>query len=311
MDANIFISELISKRRDGRSLVEACLDGQFELIYSNHLLDEIEDVINREKFRRWFTVDQGLQLIDAIVLVGTEIKDRPQTDIPQVCEDPDDNYLFALYEDSDANLLVSDDKRVRAVSLPWVTVADRSTANTILDEKHPWGTHLIVGNREEVWKKIEAAGDRDIFGAACLLLETFKDIHSGKYSVNILQALVVPGTADYWIRDFDKIFKMLNGRAFGTHPIVISPDLMGVKLVPDVGEVVMALESPTALQDVLCLTLECCHDVLGEDGKDALKVGGWRAHSVGYRPLTAAEVRPLNNPLRKRAAKKVKKWMPK
>lgn len=62
LDANIFISELISKRRDSRSLVEACLEGQFELIYSNHLLDEIEDVINREKFRRWFTVNQGLQL---------------------------------------------------------------------------------------------------------------------------------------------------------------------------------------------------------------------------------------------------------
>lgn len=306
LDANVFISELIAKRRDGKSLVEACLDGQLELIYSNHLLDELEDVINREKFRRWFTINQGMQLIDAIVLAGAEVQDRSQSELPQVCEDPDDNYLFALYEDSHADLLVSDDKKVRAVNLPWVTIADRSTANAILEDEHPWGTHLLTGEREEVWRKIEIAGDKKIFDTVSMLFECMEGVGNRKYQIGILEALVVPGTAAYWIRDFEVLLEMINGRAFGTHPIVISPDLVGVKLVPDPGDVVVALKAPTGLTDVLCLTLERCSDVLGEDGVDPLNLDGWRAHSIGHRPLHPGEVRPLNNPFRKQQVEKIK-----
>lgn len=306
LDANVFISELIAKRRNGKSLVEACLDGQLELIYSNRLLDELEDVINREKFRRWFTVDQGMQLIDAIVLAGTEVQDRPQSELPQVCEDPDDNYLFALYEDSHANLLISDDKKVRAVNLPGVMIVDRPAANALLEEEHPWGTHLLRGEREEVWKKIEAAGAKKIFDAVSMLFECVEGVRNGKYRVETLEALVVPGTAPYWIRSFEDIFEMIDGRAFGTHPIVISPDLVGVKLVPDPGEVVVPLNTPTRLTDVLCLTLERCSDVLGEDGVDPLGLGGWRSHTIGDRPLQASEVRPPGDEFRKQQVEKIK-----
>lgn len=303
LDANVFISELIAKRRNGKSLVEACLEGQLELIYSDHLLDELEDVINRDKFRRWFTVDQGMQLIDAIILAGTQVSDRPSSEWPQVCEDPDDNYLFALYEDAQANLLVSDDKKVRAVNLSWFTVADRSAANSILEGEHPWGTYLIAGNAAEVWEKVDAAGHRNIFNATNMLITCIEGIMEGEYRKEVLEALVVPGTAASWMRDCNLISEMVNGRSFGTHPIVISPDLVGIKLVPDPGAVVVTLSAPTNLTDVLCLTLERCVDVLDKDGIDPLGFDGWRAHSIGDRPLQASKVRPPDDPYRKRAVK--------
>lgn len=93
VDTNLFISSLLSPRGSERALIEACFAGKFELLYCEHLLQEIEDVISREKFRKRFTVEEGLSLIDAIALVGTEVPDRAEQKLPRICDDPDDNFL--------------------------------------------------------------------------------------------------------------------------------------------------------------------------------------------------------------------------
>ncbi len=141
VDTNLFISSLLSPRGSERALIEACFAGKFELLYCEHLLQEIEDVISRAKFRKHFTVEEGLSLIDAIVLAGTEVPDRKEQKLPRICNDPDDNFLFALYEDGNGDLLVSGDKKAlkAAASALWITSADGKIAATLLENRKAWG----------------------------------------------------------------------------------------------------------------------------------------------------------------------------
>ncbi|WP_158268474.1 putative toxin-antitoxin system toxin component, PIN family [Corynebacterium liangguodongii] len=307
VDVNVFITDLISSRPDEMTLTGACLSGELELLYSAHLLDELEAVMERDKFRRWFTVEQGLKLIDAIVLAGIEVPDRPPSDLPLVCRDPDDNYLFALYEDGQADLLISGDKDVKAVALPWVTVAPPADALALLSDTPLWGTHVIKVRTEDVWNKIDAAGQTAIFKAALSFIECSLGISAGVYDKKILEALVVPGTAPYWYRDFDAALNLMMGRSVSSQPIISSPELVTIKLVPDLGETFVVVGNPTDVQDILCLTLERCEDVLTPEGKDPFELDGWRVHSIGRRPLQPHEVRPASNPSRKRAAERVRK----
>ena len=52
-----------------------------------------------------------------MALLADWVDDRPANDLPQACEDPDDNYLIALCQDADTGILVSGDGAVRGSGL--------------------------------------------------------------------------------------------------------------------------------------------------------------------------------------------------
>ncbi|MFS0215359.1 putative toxin-antitoxin system toxin component, PIN family [Corynebacterium striatum] len=308
VDTNLFISSLLSPRGSERALIEACFAGKFELLYCEHLLQEVEDVISRAKFRKRFTVEEGLSLIDAIILVGTEVPDRAEQKLPRICDDPDDNFLFALYEDGNGDLLVSGDKKVlkAAASALWITSADGKMAATLLEDRKAWGSELLRGDSESGWEAIEAAGNRAIFNAANFLFEVVEGIKSKKFDRELLAQAVVPGTATAWLEDFESAQSLLMNRAFGTHPIIISPEIVAIKLIPDLGDSYVALRPTAPIENTVFLTLERCPDLLDNKGNDALGLDGWRAHSIGPRFLQPNEVRPPTDAVRKKAVQSLR-----
>ncbi len=104
LDTNLWISFLIKK--DLERIEEALCNDSFTLIFSRELLDEFLDVVQRVKFRKYFSQDEiniALEIImdfSQFVQATTEIK---------ICRDPKDDYLLALAIDADAAYLVTGD----------------------------------------------------------------------------------------------------------------------------------------------------------------------------------------------------------
>lgn len=291
LDANVFISDLISSNREDGGVVEACLDGRLVLVYSQGLLDELESVFVREKFRRWFPLEEGYVLLDVIRAVGEKVEDRPDSEHPKVCVDPDDNYLFSVYEDGRVDVLVSGDKGVRAVHFPGCVIVNPTEARELLNEPHPWGSHLIRGNVEEAVQRMAAEGNGDLFGAVTLFVEALDGIRERQYRREIVTQLVAPGTGSAWLRDLNDVLEMVNGRAIATKPWVMAVDICAMKLVPDLGDTYRSITPTRELTDVLWLTLVRCDSVLDAAGLDPLGVGGWRPHSIGDRPVDPSQIR--------------------
>lgn len=95
LDSGVFVSALLNPRGTPATLLEQGRDGEFELVVSPRLLAELEDVLRREKFRRYVgiqTVELFLQQIrDEATVVGD-----PDEPAPLKSSDPNDDYLLAL-----------------------------------------------------------------------------------------------------------------------------------------------------------------------------------------------------------------------
>jgi putative PIN family toxin of toxin-antitoxin system len=95
-------------------VLRAIRGGEFELIVSPHLLEELEDVLRRDKFRRYVSISIVEDYID---LLRREAIHAPDPDEPYSLRsvDPDDDYLIALAQSQKA-MLVSGDKHLLDLS---------------------------------------------------------------------------------------------------------------------------------------------------------------------------------------------------
>jgi putative PIN family toxin of toxin-antitoxin system len=95
LDPGVLVSALIAPNGRPAEILEQAQAGQFELIASPHLLAELEEVLRRDKFRRYVelkTVERFLQRIrDEATVV-----DDPSEPAPLKCGDSNDDYLLAL-----------------------------------------------------------------------------------------------------------------------------------------------------------------------------------------------------------------------
>jgi putative PIN family toxin of toxin-antitoxin system len=79
----------------------------FELIVSPLLLAELEVVLLRAKFRRYFAVEEVRDFLDLLGRQGTLAPD-PDQPAPLSCPDPEDEYLLALAYSQKAVLVTGD-----------------------------------------------------------------------------------------------------------------------------------------------------------------------------------------------------------
>jgi len=79
----------------------------FELIISPLLLEELEGVLLRKKFRRYATVEDVAGYLAFIRRQGTLVRD-PDQPAPLPCSDPKDEYLLALAYGQKAVLVTGD-----------------------------------------------------------------------------------------------------------------------------------------------------------------------------------------------------------
>lgn len=116
LDANILISAAISTAGPPREIVNAWIDGRVELIASPKLLAEVQDVLDRPRFRRWISIATATEFIDGLA-DDAEIIDDPPAEAG-LTADPDDDYLITLARAAKADYLISGDRHLLDVPDP-------------------------------------------------------------------------------------------------------------------------------------------------------------------------------------------------
>lgn len=123
IDTNVYVSYLMASRSD-TAVAQAVryAHGRHHLYQSPETFAELEEVLARPKFARYFSPDAAQGLLDKIKASATFLE---PTTKPQISPDPDDNKFFALAEAADADFLLSGDtKHV-------LTILDYRNAQTI------------------------------------------------------------------------------------------------------------------------------------------------------------------------------------
>lgn len=107
LDPGVLVSALITPNGTAAKLLPAARAGNFELIVSPLVLEELEDVLRREKFRRYAPLDiVGVYM--QLLRREARLAPDPETPPPVHCADPDDDYLIALAHSQSAALVSGD-----------------------------------------------------------------------------------------------------------------------------------------------------------------------------------------------------------
>lgn len=107
LDPGVLISALITPTGPPAKLLERAQEGEFELVASPQLLAELEDVLLREKFRRYVGVEKVEAFLEAVCGEATMVPD-PGEPPPMNSVDPKDDYLIALAYTQKAFLISGD-----------------------------------------------------------------------------------------------------------------------------------------------------------------------------------------------------------
>lgn len=106
-DTNIWISFLIGKRL--HFLKPLISDRTLEIVISDQIIHEIQEVTRRSKLKPYFTKQKVNELIGLLVMIGSHYDAVPKNDI---LKDEKDNFLLDLIEASSADILVTGDKEL-------------------------------------------------------------------------------------------------------------------------------------------------------------------------------------------------------
>jgi putative PIN family toxin of toxin-antitoxin system len=119
-DPNVLVSAVITPSGPPAEVLDAWRNGEFDLIVSPKLLDELADVLQRPKSRAYVSPEQVSGYVDALASEALAFDDPD--DPPRISPDPDDDYLIALARTAGADLLVSGDKHLTDLTDPPVPV---------------------------------------------------------------------------------------------------------------------------------------------------------------------------------------------
>lgn len=105
IDTNLWISFLLNRDYSKIDLILA--ENNALLLFSQELIEEFIEVIQRPKFKRYFSLDDIEELMNKI---RTKAKFITITSRIDHCRDPKDNFLLALAQDGKATHLITGDK---------------------------------------------------------------------------------------------------------------------------------------------------------------------------------------------------------
>jgi putative PIN family toxin of toxin-antitoxin system len=108
LDTNVLVAALITRGTPPDRLYEAWRDGRFTLITSELQLDEFSRVTRREGVRFRIHPAAAGRMVNDLRRLATVVQKLPRVD---VSPDPYDNFLLAMADASEADILVTGDKR--------------------------------------------------------------------------------------------------------------------------------------------------------------------------------------------------------
>ena len=120
IDPGVLVAALISSKGAPRLLLRAWLEGSFELVVSPALMVELERVLDRDKFRRYVSVQDAkayVALFRRFATVATDVEP-----VTLLCRDPEDEYLLALAMAHRVNYLVSGDPHLTSIKNPPIPI---------------------------------------------------------------------------------------------------------------------------------------------------------------------------------------------
>jgi putative PIN family toxin of toxin-antitoxin system len=109
LDTNIWIRALLGGRVT-LPVLEAWRAGRFQVLISEPLLAELEEVCQRPRLKKHITREDAQDLLD--LLRWSAIQVEPTT-IPPQCRDPKDHPFLATAIDGGADALISGDSDLR------------------------------------------------------------------------------------------------------------------------------------------------------------------------------------------------------
>lgn len=131
VDPGVLISSLISSRGAPSELVRRWAEGEFQLLWSPQLLDELASVCARTRFREWFSLDEATIIIGLIRDAGEARADSPTDGVPP--PDDGDRYLIDLAVNSRADCLVTGDAALLNHAVPGLRIASPRALLEVLD----------------------------------------------------------------------------------------------------------------------------------------------------------------------------------
>jgi putative PIN family toxin of toxin-antitoxin system len=130
LDPNVLIAGLLSPSGAPAQLIGRWLGGDFDLVVSERLLNELERALAYPKLRRRISEDEAAELV-ALLRLAAVVAPDPRTSADRSA-DPGDDYLLALAQ-SERAVLVSGDQHLLDLAdrLPIQTA--RSFLNRLAD----------------------------------------------------------------------------------------------------------------------------------------------------------------------------------
>lgn len=113
LDTGVLIAAVLSAKGAPAELLRLWLDGVFEIVVSEKLLDELDRVLRRSKFRPYISIRE-VELYLALLGRWAERAADGPTELSYTA-DPNDDYLVALAVTAEADFLVSGDKHLLEV----------------------------------------------------------------------------------------------------------------------------------------------------------------------------------------------------
>lgn len=277
-DANILVSAAISPLGASSQIVQMAQRGDIELWACERLIDEVTDVLARDRLRRFITPDEASAYVDAITLLANWVDDRPETELPLVCPDPDDNYLIALYQDADASMLVSGDKGVQSVEYAHVYIYSPVDALDVIGYRHEWGDALVPGNFDEMMRAATAEGNKALLTVYSSFNALIDEFESVPYAELLLQFVAAPVAIANFVASLEQLRAMLANRGLSSRPWFASPEVAYLKLPPDPGDHIRATSYVRLPQDTIFATLLRCPDLADPPG---MNFDHWRVFGIG------------------------------
>ncbi|MDP9418591.1 MAG: putative toxin-antitoxin system toxin component, PIN family [Actinomycetota bacterium] len=118
IDVNVLVSATLSGTGASARLIEALRGGRLIAFASDKLIAELGDVLRRDRFRRYLSLDEVEEYVTQIGGLCRPADDPDE--VPAFLRDPDDDYLVALAVASGVDAIVSGDLDLReATGLRW------------------------------------------------------------------------------------------------------------------------------------------------------------------------------------------------